>query len=166
MITMPDFSCFAAVAILPVATVALPGGSLVIAQDLGASVYKDARVANFVASERMDGSHPAVMLSFWSGPHGEAIDYDSGRGSGPVRLHTVGRTAEGQGLRVRAPDGSIWMLMPSQGVLLLHDGGPRPRVFLWQYQGPVDGRGTACRQCIPEEGALQFVTDEFVRTVP
>lgn len=137
MITRRNLSRCAAAAILSVANLA-PGGSPVIAQDLGAS-DKDVRVANFVAAERMDGGHPAVTLSFWSGPHGKVIDYDPGRGSRPVRLQPVGRAVEGQGLRVRAPDGAIWTLMPSEGVLLLDNGGPRPRVLLWQYQGPVYG---------------------------
>lgn len=163
MITRRNLSRCAAAAILSVATLA-PGGSPVIAQDLGAS-DKDARVANFVAAG-MDGGHPAVTLSVWSGPHGKVIDYDPGLGSRPVRLQPVGRAVEGQGLRVRAPDGAIWTLMSSEGVLLLDNGGRRLRVLLWKYQGPVYGRDTACPQCVQQEDALQFITDEFVRTAP
>lgn len=160
MLAMPHFSRSAPLVMLSALLIA--GGPAVVAQDQSASIYKDAKVAQFVAAERMDGSHPAVTLSFWSGPHGKVIEFDRGHGSGPIRLRPVDRTPNGRELRIRAPDGEIWKVRPSKGVLLLNDGGDRPRVFVWRYQGPVDGRGTACNKCVPEEDALRFVSDEFM----
>ncbi len=71
----------------------------------------------------MDGGHRAVTLNFWSGPYGKMFEYDLGRGSGPVRLRPMDRTADGQRLWPRAADGATWTVMLSKGVLLLQNGG-------------------------------------------
>ena len=164
MLTRPHYRRLAMIAMLSVAALTMPGSPAVIAREGSPSICKDAKVANFVAAELMDNGHQAVTLSFWSGPYGKMIEYDPGRGSGPVQLELIDR--EGQGLRVRTPNGAIWTVTLSKGLLLLRDGGARPRVFLWQYQGPINGRGTACPQCVSDESALQFVADEFMQARP
>lgn len=127
-------------------------------------VYQDARVANFVAAEHLGGVHPAPRLRFWSGPRGQVIEYEAKEGAETIILEPAGPTADRSGVRVSTPDGSLWSVTPSAGALLLRDDPTAaPRSFVWEYQGPVDGRGTACSPCVPEAEALQFVRDAFMK---
>lgn len=130
------------------------------------TAYSGARVANFVAAERLDGGHPPVRLSFWSGPGGKIIEYAPGDGNDIITLRPVGSTPDGTGFRAKATDGSIWFITPTQGVLLVENGNGTSRIFMWQYQGPVNGQGTACMPCVPETDAIVFVQDEFLGSLP
>lgn len=128
-----------------------------------AGVYQSSRVANFVEGGRGDAAHPAARLRFWSGPKGQVIEYDAGDHAETIMLRPAGLPGGRDGLQVTTPDGSTWVVTLSAGALLLDDKSPAGvRTFVWEYQGPVNGRGTACGPCVPEDKALQFVRDAFV----
>lgn len=119
------------------------------------------RVANFAAAERMDGGYPAETLAFQTGPEGREIRYRAGGGE-PLGLRLLEDTAKGEGFSVALPGGSVWRIGFQGDVLTVDDGsGGRPRLFLWHYEGPVDGRGTFCGPCVPETEAIAFVRRHF-----
>ena len=41
--------------------------------------------------------------------------------------------------------------------------GRYDKTFRWRYEGPVDGRGTACTQCLDEDRAGAFLAERFAR---
>src|SRR3546814_20756870 len=76
------------VACLAAGLLAMAG--LVDAQDKVPSVYVDGKVANFALPGHDYSSPGFESLSFWSGPHGKATDYESAPAPQPVRLPTAG----------------------------------------------------------------------------
>src|SRR5690606_42013778 len=99
----------------------------------------------------------------WGGRNGDGIDYAAGDPAEPIILGPAGPPGGRDGLQVTTPDGSTGVVPLSAGALLLDDKSPAGvRTFVGEYQGPVNGRGTACGPCVPEDKALQFVRDAFV----
>lgn len=140
---------------------ALCAPALATSEQPAAATDSQNRVANFAAAGRMDGNHPAAILRFWSGPDGQDIFYTPADGRS-VRLRLLGGNR--QGFSVELPDGMIWKIVPQGDVLLVHDGdGGRPRIFMWHYEGPINGRGTFCAPCVPESEAAEFVRRHFLQ---
>ena len=54
-------------------------------------------------------------------------------------------SVQGESLQVRSADGRY------------------DKTFRWQYEGPVDGRGTFCEPCVEEKEAPGLVTQHFAR---
>ncbi len=149
-------------ACLMAAALAIAG--IAFAQDKGSNVYAGAKVANFALPGHDDSSPGFESLSFWSGPHGKAIDYDYGADHKRVRLRAIGPSADGQGFAVRFPNGLVLDVVPQDTALRVSDrNGSYARTFEWKYEGPVDGRGTFCQPCVDEPDAIGFVRTHFMQ---
>jgi hypothetical protein len=134
------------------------------AQDDGSRVYEDARVANFAVPGHDYSSPGFESLSFWSGPHGQIVDYEYGTEHKRVRLHELGPVAGGKGFAVRFPNGFVLDLVPQGDALQVSDrAGKYSKTFEWKYEGPVDGRGTFCQPCVEKPEAMGFVRDHFMK---
>src|SRR3546814_737111 len=107
------------VACLAAGLLAMAG--LVDAQDKVPSVYVDGKVANF-ALPGPDYSSPGFeSLSFWSGPHGKAIDYEYGADQKRVRLRAIGPDGNDEGFAVRFPNGLVLDVVPQGTALPVSD---------------------------------------------
>jgi len=119
-----------------------------------ANFYEAASVANFAAA--------GDRLSFWSGPNGRRVEFTAGRAA-PVQLEYAGGIHGGFALR--CPDGAVLDVVPAGQVLQVRDrAGKYRRTFAWRYEGPIDGRGTACTPCVPQSAAVDFVREHFMQT--
>jgi hypothetical protein len=128
------------------------------------NLYKDARVANFSVTDHAQGTPEFERLSFWSGPHGESIDYVRGRDDNRTRLTPLGLNRGGLSFAIGLPNGLMLDVEPQRHGLLVRDRAGRYRkTFVWQYEGPVEGRGTFCSPCVDQKGAVAFVREHFMR---
>jgi len=67
-------------------------------------------------------------------------------------------------LRIVFPDGRAVDAAVAGPSLQVDDGsGKPPKTFAWEYEGPVDGRGTFCTPCVEEQDAIPFVRAHFMR---
>lgn len=127
------------------------------------------RVANYYAGT--PGTASYEHFSFWStaGRRGD-MQYSQGAGqsdqndatlryAGPTRLQ--GQPA----FKVRFAGGKVLYVAPRDTALLVATSATAaPKIFQWEYQGPVNGVGTACSVCTPDaKAAVQLVQGYFVR---
>ena len=133
------------------------------AQDRAPSVYTDGKVANFALPGHDYSSAGFESLSFWSGPNGKVINYEYGLKHDRVRLRDIGPGSDGQGFAVRFPNGLVLDIVPKGDALQVSDRkGNYSKTFQWQYDGPIDGRGTFCTPCVEEADAIDFVRKHFM----
>src|SRR3546814_6084951 len=84
----------------------------------------------------------------------KAIDYEYGADQKRVRLRAIGPDGNDEGFAVRFPNGLVLDVVPQGTALHVSDrSGKYSKTFEWQYEGPVDGRGTFCTPCVEEAGA-------------
>src|SRR3546814_1407936 len=107
------------VACLAAGLLAMAG--LVDAQDKVPSVYFDGKVANFALPGHDYSSPGFESLSFWSGPHGKAIDYEYGADQKRVRLRAIGPDGNDEGFAVRFPNGLVLDVVPQGTALHVSD---------------------------------------------
>jgi hypothetical protein len=126
--------------------------------------YEGAQVANFAVTGRTEDSPEFERLSFWSGPNGEVVDYVLGSDGEPLRLKPMGVNADRKSFAIRLPNTLMLDIEPRGDSLLVRDRWGRYRQeFAWQYEGPVEGRGTFCEACVDEDAAIDFVREHFMR---
>ena len=78
-------------------------------------------------------------------------------------LRVLGRSAGGDGFALGFPNGLVLDAIPQGEALRLRDrNGTYDKVFEWKYEGPVEGRGTACTACVDEAEAVGFVRRHFI----
>lgn len=137
---------------------------MALAGDGTSRVHQDAKVANFAIPGHDYSSPGFESLSFWSGPRGQVVDYEYGANHKRVRLRTLGSSAGGKGFAVRFPNGFVLDVVPQDKGLQVSDrAGKYSKTFEWQYEGPVDGRGTFCQPCVDEPDAIGFVREHFMK---
>src|SRR3546814_19779268 len=102
------------------------------AQDKVPSVYVDGKVANFALPGHDYSSPGFESLSFWSGPHGKAIDYEYGADQKRVRLRAIGPDGSDEGFAVRFPNGLVLVTVPQCTALQV---GVRSRNNIPQFDG-------------------------------
>src|SRR3546814_10437131 len=101
-------------------------------------------------------------MSVWSGPHGKAIDYEYGADQKRVRLRAIGPDGSDEGFAVRFPNGLVLDIVPQGTALQVSDrSGNYSKTFEWQYEGPVDGRGTFCTPCVEKADRSEEHTSEL-----
>src|SRR3546814_7045323 len=144
------------VACLAVCLLAMAG--LVDAQDKVPSVYVDGKVANFALPGHDYSSPGFESLSFWSGPHGKAIDYEYGADQKRVRLRAIGPDGSDEGFAVRFPNGLVLDIVPQGTALPVSDrSGDYSKTFESQYEGPVDGSRTFSTPRLEKADPIRFV---------
>ena len=137
---------------------------MALAGDGADRVYEGAKVANFALPGQDYRSPGFESLSFWSGPHGQAVVYEYGADHKRFRLRALGPGADGKGFAVGFPNGFVLDVAPLDGALQVSDrAGKYGKTFQWRYEGPVDGRGTFCQPCVDEPDAIGFVREHFMK---
>ena len=127
-------------------------------------VYENGKVANYSVAAYDYSSPNYESFSFWSSPKdGNAVDYAYGKNGTRVRLRVLGPNSDGRSFAVQFPNGLMLDLVPQGDVLLVADrAGKYHKTFEWQYEGPVDGRGTFCQPCVEDTEAMPFVREHFL----
>jgi hypothetical protein len=62
------------------------------------------------------------------------------------------------------PNGKVFkieVLEKTKSLLFTGDGSKYRKTFTWEYQGPIDGIGTACTVCVEESEAIAFIVENF-----
>lgn len=135
-----------------------------LARDDANRMDQRAKVAHFAVPDRAYHSPGFESLSFWSGPQGRSVDYEYGADHKRLRLRVLGPSVDGRGFAVGFPNGFVLDIVPRDDVLQVRDrGGKYGKTFEWQYEGPVDGRGTFCQPCVDEPEAVGFVREHFMK---
>jgi hypothetical protein len=132
--------------------------ALAVALGLGALAARPALAQNKVANYGygQPGTASYEHFSFWiNGKHRTDIHYAYGKDRVDVPLRYAGRArlAGGLGFRVRFPDGRLLSVVPNGITLRVTANGTAPKIFAWEYEGPVNGVGTFCSVCAADEAA-------------
>lgn len=130
-----------------------------------AAFFRDAKVANFAVQGEAFPSPKFERLALWADAGGKTyVVYGYGSRDTEVVLQAAGRSADGGAFALRFPNGHVLDVAPRGDALQVTDRkGRYDKRFAWQYEGPVDGRGTFCAQCVEEKGAAAFVRDRFLK---
>ncbi|GAB3588625.1 hypothetical protein [Hymenobacter daeguensis] len=123
------------------------------------------KVAQYAVGE--PGTVAYEKLSFWA-DKGKRTDvyYAYGKDQKEVKLKYVGKKNVGgaAGFVVRFPNNHTMTVAPSGTALKVTDATEAPKLFVWQYEGPVNGVGTYCRECAEnEKEALQFLQTYYLK---
>lgn len=113
-----------------------------------------ARAQNQVANYGFGtpGTATYEHFSFWTNDGRRTdIHYAFGKNRQDVVLRYAGRTQAG--FRVRSPEGRTWVVVPSGTALRVTSKAAAPKIFAWEYEGPVNGVGTACSVCVADAAA-------------
>ncbi|WP_461101854.1 hypothetical protein [Spirosoma koreense] len=113
------------------------------------------QVANY--SYGKPGSDTYEEIGFWvrsNKPSDINYLYGKDRKETKLRYAGKGRLNGEAGFKVRFPNGLTLYVVPKKADLLLSDlAGKYVRRFTWHYEGPVDGIGTFCQPCAPDQKA-------------
>jgi len=140
-----------------------------LALALGGLATHPARAQNQVANYGygQPGTAGYEHFSFWThdGRRSDAA-YAAGKNREDAQLRYLGpRQLAGQpGFRVRFLDGRTLHLVPSGTTLRVSAPGAAPKVFTWEYEGPVNGVGTTCSVCAQDaEAAVRLLRTHYLK---
>lgn len=139
-----------------------PGAGAATRADPAEAFYRQAQVANYVARGAQTPGPDYEQLAFWADAQGQRrVRYAWGEAPRSVELAVLpGRPG---GFALRFPNGLVLEAVPQGESLRLRDGSGRyDKLFEWQYQGPVAGRGTFCAACVEQAEAATFVRRHFI----
>jgi hypothetical protein len=113
------------------------------------------RVANYGYGQ--PGTAGYEHFSFWTN-NGRRSDihyaYGKDRNDNPLRYGGPSRLGGQPGFKVRFESGRTLYVVPSGNVLLVRTSPTAaPKTFAWEYEGPVNGVGTACSVCVADATA-------------
>ncbi|GAB3846054.1 hypothetical protein GCM10028822_05490 [Hymenobacter terrigena] len=106
-------------------------------------------------------------LSFWV-KAGKRTDiyYSYGPDRKEVTVKYLGKTQlNGKpGFKVQFANGNVLSVIPSGTLLAVSAAGQTPNNFAWEYEGPVNGSGTFCNECVADEKeAVQFMRTYYLK---
>jgi hypothetical protein len=114
------------------------------------------------------GTDSYESVSFWvrDGKRAE-IYYARGKARTETKGTYLARTgaANGASFSVKLSPSRTFTIVPNGTKLEVGDSaGGAPKTFAWEYEGPVDGVGTFCRECAedPKE-AMQLIRTYFLK---
>ena len=113
----------------------------------------ESKVANYSFGKM--GHSNYEHFSFWTdaGKHAK-ITYSYGKHAKESELEYLeAKTIQGRkGFEVKFPNGLILFIIPTGNNLrVINPVGSYNKIFKWQYEGPVNGVGTACEACAENE---------------
>lgn len=111
------------------------------------------KVANYSFGKM--GQSDYEHFSFWTedGKHAK-ITYAYGKDAKESELEYLdAKTIQGRkGFEVKFPNNLILFVIPTGNNLrVINPVGSYNKIFKWQYEGPVNGVGTACEVCVENE---------------
>ncbi|MFD1873808.1 hypothetical protein [Hymenobacter bucti] len=137
-----------------------------IALGLGALAARPALAQNRVANYGygQPGTAGYEHLSFWiNNKRRTDIHYAHGkdRQDTPLRYAGLGQG----GFKTQFPDRRTLYVVPSGNTLLVSTAqGAAPKTFTWEYEGPVNGVGTACSVCVADAAAaMRLLRTHYLR---
>ena len=132
------------------------------AQDASRNYYRQAKVANFSIPGTDYATPEFESFALWSDGKQTRVTYYWGGKETPLR--SLGPNPDGTSFGVSFPNGLVLDITPTDKGLRVRDrkGGYDKR-FAWMYEGPVEGRGTYCDQCVDEQDAVAFVRQHYLR---
>ena len=157
----PDATTGALLALAMVLACAVPAAA---AGGADSAFYQRAQVANYAARDTRPGDADHEALQLWADASGATrVRYAWGTDGKELGLRVLGRGADGDGFILRFPNGLVLDAVQQGASLRLRDRtGSYDKVFDWQYEGPVAGRGTGCTACVDEAEAVDFVRRHFI----
>ena len=121
---------------------------------LSLAAHAQNQVANY--SFGKPGTATYEHFSFWvKDGHRTDIAYAYGRDRKDSQLRYLGpsRVKSQAGFNAQFSNGHTVHLVPSGNRLLVTAAGAAPKIFTWEYEGPVNGIGTFCSVCAQDEQA-------------
>lgn len=154
----------AAALLAPAFALAFASGGSAPRQDAPDAFYRQAQVANYAVRGAQVPGPDYEHLAFWADAQGRRrVRYAWGEAPRSVELAVLPARAGSDGFALRFPNGLVLAAVPQGEALRLRDGsGAYDKLFEWQYQGPVDGRGTFCAPCVEQADAAAFVRRHFI----
>lgn len=130
---------------------------------LGTPATAQTRVANFETGA--PGTDRYEHLSFWikAGQRAE-IYYSYGKNRTETRLtyRPATSSANGAGFGLQFPNRYVLYVGRTGNQLRLVDAkGTYRKTFTWAYEGPVNGIGTFCSVCAPDEQAAMQLMQQY-----
>lgn len=143
-------------------------GALAAGLAVGCLTASPAHAQNQVANYGFGqpGTAAYEHFSFWTKDGVRTdIHYAYGKDRTDIPLRYAGRTNGGQpGFRVRFPNGRTLSMVPSGTTLRVTTKTAAPKIFAWEYEGPVNGVGTACSVCTPDAAAaMRLVRKHYLK---
>ena len=139
---------------------ALAGGLLAASPALAQN-----QVANYHYGQ--PGTAGYEHFSFWTHNNRRSdAAYATGKNREDSQLRYLGpsRLAGQPGFRVRFLDGRTLHLVPSGTTLRVTAAGAPPKVFTWEYEGPVNGVGTTCSVCVADSlAAMRLIRAHYLK---
>ncbi|MGJ4729640.1 hypothetical protein [Luteimonas sp. SDU101] len=138
--------------------------SAVVASETDAAFYQRAQVTHYAVREAQAPGPRHEQLRLWADRAGHVrVHYAWGPEPKELALALAGRSADGEGFALRFPNGLVLdAVLQGQALRVRDRSGGYDKVFEWKYEGPVDGRGTACTACVEEADAAAFVRRHFI----
>ncbi|MCI1189541.1 hypothetical protein MON38_19125 [Hymenobacter sp. DH14] len=110
------------------------------------------------------GTAAYEQFSFWTA-NGQRTDiyYRYGKARREVKLRYAGPVAAG--FRVQFSNGHLLTVVPNGETLRVSDAKTSvPKRFAWEYEGPINGIGTFCRECAADaKEAMRLVRAYYLK---
>jgi hypothetical protein len=124
------------------------------------------RVANYGFGQ--PGTASYEHFSFWTNNSRRSdihYAYGKDRVDNPLRYGGASRVQGQAGFKVHFESGRTLYVVPSGNVLLVRTSPTAaPKTFAWEYEGPVNGVGTACSVCVADAtAATQLLRQHYIQ---
>ncbi|RZL34194.1 MAG: hypothetical protein EOP00_32030 [Pedobacter sp.] len=133
---------------------------------LGKTIFAQSRVAGY--SYGKPGTDNYEQLTFWT-TDGERskVYYTYGKDRKEVEVQYIG-TEEINGsmcFKIQFANKFILFITPNVKKLLVSDVSSKyNKIFLWEYEGPVNGIGTYCDICVEDEDeAMKLIETSYLK---
>jgi hypothetical protein len=124
----------------------------------GRTATAQTKVANYSIGKY--GTDKYEHFSFWvkNGQRAE-ITYSYGNRNTEFKVAYAGVTKQNgaAGFKAQFSNGHTVTIVPNGSKLTVMEKGKTPKVFAWEYEGPIDGIGTFCEPCAQDEKAAMQV---------
>lgn len=126
--------------------------------------YENAKAANYSVGKYNTSSYE--HFTFWADAAGKPVEvsYSMKNRDEDIKFSYEGKTVDGKGFKVKAPNGatsSIYVV--GNNLRVINDKTKKAKIFRWEYEGPVEGRGTFCTPCVQEpKEAAEFIKKYFI----
>ncbi len=142
----------------------------VLAFGAGTLATRPAQAQNQVANYGygQPGTASYEHFSFWTlNGRRSDVGYAAGANREDAQVRYLGPAKpNGQpGFKVKFLSGRTLYVVPSGNTLLVSDAtGAAPKTFTWEYEGPVNGVGTACSVCVADvTAAMRLVQAHYLK---
>lgn len=127
--------------------------------------FENGKVANY--STGRYNTPVYEHFSFWVDAEGKPLEviYSTKNRDKESSFTYEGKTADGRGFKIKAPNGATSSVyVAGSSLRIVSDKTKKAKIFKWEYEGPVNGRGTFCTPCVEEpKEAAAFIKTHFIK---